>query len=184
MTTETEYDGVHFEELLATFGDYEHWGIEVTERDTVKNQVLMHQTGFLASFAECGTILKAAAHSGMSRMQVYRWTTEDKYGFNARMAVARGTFLDRLEDIAFERILHPSTNGKIGGDVLVITMLNAHGPEKYRQNVIVVDETPKKVAQKLAQMAQDDKDERDQAPAATRADNITQLERMRKNSPA
>ena len=167
ITTDSGYSGVHFDQLLASFSDYEAWGIDVTECDTVKNQVLMHQTGFLASFAECGTILKAAAHSGMSRMQVHRWITDDKHSFNIRMTAARASSLDRLEDIAFERILHPS--GRIGSDVLVITMLNAHAPEKYRTGIVVVDETPKAVAAKLAKFAQEDREERERAAEPTRA---------------
>lgn len=175
----TEYDAAHFEGLIATFKDYEAWGIDVTASNTVKNNVLMHQTGFLAHFSELGTILKASAASGINRITYQRWTTDDKYGFNARMQAARGNFLERLEDIAFHRILHPDGRNRTGGDILVITMLNAHAPEKYRTGIVVVDETPKAVAAKLAKMAAEDKEERDQAPAATRADNITAIERMR-----
>ena len=182
MDIEPEYNGVHFDELLRSFNDYEVWGIDVSERDTVKNGVLMRQTGFLASFSERGTILKAAAAAGISPMTVHRWTTDDKHGFNARMTAAGGNFLGRLEDMAFERILHPS--GRIGSDILMITMLNAHAPEKYRTGIVVVDEVPKAVAAKLAKMAQEDKDQRDQAPAAVRADNVTQLEQMRNKANA
>lgn len=183
MSTETEYDGAHFDGLIATFQEYEAWGIHPTVSDDHQNAVtLARQTGFLAHFSECGTILKASQAASVHRSTIYDWMQNDKFGFNLRMQAARGNFLERLEDIAFHRILHPDGRNRTGGDVLVITMLNAHAPEKYRTGIVVVDETPKAVAAKLAKLAQEDKEERDQAPAATRADNITMIERMREGA--
>ena len=67
-------------------------------------------------------------------------------------------------------------------------LMNGNMPEKYKQNnMVVVDETPKKVAAMLAKMAQADREERESSQfAATSqdrrsavADNVTQLEQMR-----
>ncbi|MCH8129245.1 MAG: hypothetical protein IIC70_05010, partial [Acidobacteria bacterium] len=86
-------------------------------------------------------------------------------------ATSGAAFADELENIAMDRIRNPE--GRLGSDILLITMLNAHKPEKYRTGIVVVDEVPKAVAAKLAKMAQEDKDQRDSAPAAVRADNVT-----------
>lgn len=185
MAAETqEYNEVAFDALLKQFGDYERWDIPGYTAQSVDQPVsdstkslLMRQTGFLANFCRSGTVLRAAALSGINRETAHQWMRDDVQNFNIRMTAARSSFLDRLEDMAFERILHP--NGRIGSDILMITMLNAHAPEKYRTGIVVVDETPRAVAAKLAKMAQEDKQERDQAPAASRQDNITAIEQMR-----
>ena len=91
--------------------------------------------------------------------------------------------MDHLESIAFHRIRNPE--GRIGSHIFLIAMLNAHKPEKYRQNIVVVDETPKAVAAKLAKFAQEDAVERKAGQSvAAKADNITQLEQMRAKNQA
>ena len=182
-TDETVYNLVDFETHLAEFSNKDTWGVDQSLFVNGKNdQTWARQAGFLASYSEMGTILRAAPIAGIHRTTVTWWAHEDHMGFNARFQAAKAHFVERLEDIAFQRILRPDGKNRTGGDVLVITMLNAHAPEKYKQNVVVVDETPKRVAAKLAELAKQDAEERKTAEKLEelhRSENITAIERMR-----
>ena len=101
------------------------------------------QTTFLATYAEAGSIRKAAPAADTNRVTVYLWQRDDVLGFNERFLSATHSFREHLQDIALARIADPT--GNRGSDVLVLGLLNAHWPEKYRPNTIVVDDTSKKV---------------------------------------
>jgi hypothetical protein len=84
---------------------------------------------FLAALAEWGTIHKACRVLDMTR-HVYRtWVAEDP-GFSGRVDAAKTEFGESLEDIALDRIKNPD-KGK-GSDILLIGLLNANLPHKYR----------------------------------------------------
>ena len=169
MDSDTAVNGLA-EELAGVDIDY-------ATLPTAKKKQAGNQQAFLSAYAYCGTQTKAAEAAGLSRDVVTLWKQDDALGFNARFSKAVEAFADELENIAMDRIRNPE--GRLGSDILLITMLNAHKPEKYRTGIVVVDEVPKAVAAKLAKMAQEDKEQRDSAPAAVRADNVTQLEQMR-----
>ena len=63
-------------------------------------------------------------------------------GFRARLAEAHDRFSDRLETIAHRRVELQKPNDN---PVLLITLLNANRPEKYRPSATPVDETVKSV---------------------------------------
>ena len=73
---------------------------------------------------------------------VKRWVLEDVIGFRDRFDTAQQKYNSLLEDKLHELIdgLKPGQN-----PLLLITALNANIPEKYRPNVIVVDERPKEL---------------------------------------
>lgn len=152
-------------------------GIDFNSLEERKKSQAVNQRTYLHAYAYSGTQASAANAAGITVQAVALWKQDDALGFNARFSKAVEAFADELENIAMDRIRNPE--GRLGSDILLITMLNAHKPEKYRTGIVVVDETPKAVAAKLAKMAQEDKTERERAPAATRADNITAIEQMR-----
>ena len=152
-------------------------GIDISTLTTSKRLQAGNQQAFLSAYAYSGTLTAAAKAAGITRTAVFLWKQDDALGFNARFSKAVEAFADELENIAMDRIRNPE--GRLGSDILLITMLNAHKPEKYRTGIVVVDEVPKKVAAQHAKWAQEDKEQRDSAPAAVRADNVTQLEQMR-----
>jgi len=152
-------------------------GVDLSALDGQKRKQALNQYAFLQSYAINGTITNSAKIVGITPQAVHLWKEQDALGFNARFLKAVEAFADGLEDIAMARIKEPQ--GNRGSDVLLLAMLNAHKPEKYRTGIVVVDETPKAVAAKLAKMAQEDKETRDQEPPSTRQDNITAIERMR-----
>ena len=73
---------------------------------------------------------------------VKRWVLEDVIGFRDRFETAQQKYNSLLEDKLHELIdgLKPGQN-----PLLLITALNANMPEKYRPNVIVVDDRPKEL---------------------------------------
>jgi len=118
------------------------------------------QERFLRLFVEHGTITWAAEAAGINRDTVYDWQHTDA-SFVARFQSAQRGFADSLEHKAFWRLDHPE--GNRGGDVLMITMLNAHMPDKYRPNAVVSDETARETLRALREAAKAPKPSPDEA---------------------
>lgn len=106
--------------------------VDLSQLDTTDSRIWTDQEHFLAQYGKCGTIMRAAEATNVSRETVRRWQRANKLGFAERFDLARERFREELEEIAFERLRDPQ--GNRGSDVLLITMLNAHWPEKYRPN--------------------------------------------------
>lgn len=173
MTTDTQ----EYESSGNVSEALEAVGLDFTALGGQKKLQAANQHAFLSAYEFSGTLAASAKAAGVTRQAVWLWKQDDALGFNARFAKVVEAFADELENIAMDRIRKPE--GRLGSDILLITMLNAHKPEKYRTGIVVVDETPKAVAAKLAKMAQEDKQEREKALETTRADNITAIEQMR-----
>ena len=84
---------------------------------------------FLKALGEWGTIHKACSVVDVTRGMYRRWVSEDPE-FSGRVDSAKGDFGESLEDIALDRIKNPD-KGK-GSDILLIGLLNANLPHKYR----------------------------------------------------
>ena len=114
---------------------------------TRKAQQLENQGTFLRLFGQLGTIQAAAEGTGLDRQAHYDWISGDAQGYRARWEDARQRWRETLEQKAMDRINDPQ--GNRGSDVLLLAMLNAAWPEKYRQNVVVVDDTAKDLLARL-----------------------------------
>lgn len=80
---------------------------------------------FLASLAEGNSVARAARDIGYSRTQVYEWRkTDPEFAMAWEDAIEAGT--DELEDHAVQR-------AKDGSDTLLIFMLKARRPERYKE---------------------------------------------------
>lgn len=77
------------------------------------------------------------------------WQSEDMFDFRKRFDVSRQRYNSLLEDKLHELIdgLKPGQNA-----LLLIAALNANMPEKYRPNVIVVDEKPKELLDEVKKL--------------------------------
>lgn len=119
-----------------------------------------NQRRLLRAYAVCGSIEKAAKASGVSRSRGFTWQRDvaDDW-FQKQLAIAHKMFCDKLEYEAYRRakmgirkykftkdgkpIKHPVTGEpyyeNYGSDLLMIALLNANIPEKYkhRQDVNV-----------------------------------------------
>lgn len=82
---------------------------------------------FIDAYIELGTITHAARKAGISRRTVYDWRQADEE-FALALHDCREQVTDDLEREAI-------TRAKDGSDTLLIFMLKANRPEKYRENV-------------------------------------------------
>jgi len=67
--------------------------------------------------------------------------------YRDRFEQAKRDFGDFLEQLALSRVTDPQ--GNRGSDMLVVALLNANLPSKYRPNVTVVDNTAKDLLKRL-----------------------------------
>ena len=104
------------------------------------------QAMFLEAYGRCGTVTQAASESAIGRQTHYDWIAADD-GYRDRFAAAKVTFGDAIEKLAWDRVNSPA--GNRGSDMLVVALLNANLPSKYRPNVTVVDNTAKDLLKRL-----------------------------------
>ena len=121
-------------------------GIVPKKSDIYKNTTARKQA-FLVAYAKCGTVTQASKSIGISAATPYDWLKHDNDGFKANFEQAKQSFADSLESIAFERVQTRDTN-----DVLLITLLNAHKPDKYRPNAPTTNEQASEVIAKLTRL--------------------------------
>ena len=98
------------------------------------------QVLFLSALAECGPVSKALELSGVSRSSYKTWHAQD-IEFANNVAESRHIFAESLEGIALERVKNPD-RGR-GSDMLVIALLNANMPQKYRPQIAMNEDTAK-----------------------------------------
>jgi len=117
------------------------------ERD---RRILRNQQRFLAAYAVGGTVKAGLRGADVNRSTVTRWRQSDVFGFQSRFDEAKQSFCDSLEDIAMDLVkqLKPGQT-----PVLLITLLNANLPDKYRSGVVVADDTAKRTLDAITEAA-------------------------------
>ena len=121
-------------------------GIVPKESEIFKNTTARKQA-FLVAYAKSGTVTAACRSVGINPSTPYEWLKHNTDDFKANFEQAKQSFADSLETIAFERVQTRDTN-----DVLLITLLNAHKPEKYRPNTQATNEQASEVIAKLTKL--------------------------------
>ena len=98
-------------------------------KDTNIESVKVRQDVFLRTYEKLGVITKACEAIGIHRDTVRKWKTHDWYGFRERFFDSHMVFTESLEELAIKRvkIQKPSDN-----PTLLIALLNANHPDKYR----------------------------------------------------
>ena len=106
--------------------------LEKTSEAKIKRQEL-----FLKCVRDVGTIRGACESMGLDESTVYKWRHDDDGNFSDRFAVAKNSFADKLENMAVNRVEQqkPSDN-----PTLLIALLNANRPEKYRPVAGLINE--------------------------------------------
>lgn len=101
-----------------------------------------NQQAFLGAFALTGSVKRSAEAINMPKATVKSWVRADLYGFRLRYEEAKDDFREYLQDIAIDRV-----KGQKPGDnpVLLITLLNAHWPERYRRDAGQSDNAAKEM---------------------------------------
>ena len=101
-----------------------------TPEDKLKRQSL-----FLNCYREVGTVRGSCEAMGIDESTVYRWRDDDS--FQDKFQLAKRSFADKLENLALNRVEQqkPSDN-----PTLLIAMLNANRPDKYRPTAHTTDD--------------------------------------------
>ena len=122
--------------------------------DAVDKRTWEDQDRFLAAFATCRTKSTSARLAGIGRSTVYWWEGKDHLGFKDRLREAGEAFCDMLgnnaRDLAME--LKPGQNS-----LILVTLLNANMPDKYRPNTVAPSETLTETLQAMKQAVREHK---------------------------
>jgi hypothetical protein len=95
---------------------------------------------FLAAYEEWGTTRAACHAAGISRSSYDRWHQEDGE-FVRELDRVKLAFAESLEELALERVRNPDKNR--GSDILLIGLLNANMPSKYRPQFAMSEDSAK-----------------------------------------
>ena len=117
----------------------------------------------IATLEEYGTIRKACEVSGIPRKTYDVWNRDDPE-FSVSADLARRSFAESLEELALERVKNPE-KGK-GSDVLLLGLLNANMPHKFRPQLALNEDSAKELIvewRKAAKEVKRDKPAQDEA---------------------
>ena len=108
-----------------------------------KARVWNHQEAFLADYRQHGQLGKAAKAIGMTRFVQDKWLINDQLGWRERIKAAHADYCeDKIESKIQERLDNPE--GNRGSDILLMFQAKAEMPEKYREEVKIIDTGPTK----------------------------------------
>jgi hypothetical protein len=124
-----------------------HATVQVDRQSSVSAATKGRQDRFLEKYTELGRINHSAAATGIHVDTHGDWVRENVGGYRKRWEAAQQAWREALEKRALARIDDPQ--GNRGSDVLLLAMLNAAWPDKYRPGVIVADDTAKDLLAEL-----------------------------------
>ena len=120
-------------------------------KETIRErETKVKQDAFLALYSRGSSLRAAAISAGTTRWTVKRWLDEDRYGFTDRFGHAQADFKDSLIEMAMGRLQEQKASDS---PLLLITMLNAYIPEKFRPNTIATEEVAKETIKELRQLS-------------------------------
>ena len=97
---------------------------------------------FLQAMEEWGTVKKACEITKIARRTYKEWHAQD-WAFASAVSEARFSFAESLEGLALERVKNPD-KGR-GCDVLLLGLLNANMPQKYRPQVSMNEDSAREL---------------------------------------
>ena len=108
------------------------------------------QEEVLEAFAALGNLTAACEAAGVSRRTADPWRRVDALGFTGRLETAKAGFGDRLESLAWDLVkkMKPGSN-----PTLLICLLNATLPAKYRVQTALDPATARDTLSELRQLA-------------------------------
>ena len=157
-------------------------GLTNDERREAKE---MRQASFLRAYRKIGT------HSGAFRVAKISKDTYNKWmktepDFMREVSEARHEFGEYLEEIALERVKNPDKNR--GSDVLLLGLLNANLPQKFRPQFAMGEDSAKDLIIEWRKAAQSIKRgdgaerEREELPVSVER-TLTELLEKRRDAP-
>jgi len=114
------------------------------EKPEKKHQQLMaiNKAKLIKAVEEFGGNMKAIKAAGISQRTYHRWVKDDPE-FKENLEKAKVAFGESMLEIAIDRIKNPD-KGK-GGDILLISLLNAYMSHVFRPTTIVGEDTAKEL---------------------------------------
>ena len=113
----------------------------------------LRQRVFIQALVEWGTVRKACEMTNVPRRTYYDWRNNPD--FVEKVDAAFAEYGDFLQETMFERIKNP-TKG-IGTDTLLIFALQGEKPETYRPQIMVEQDTAKKLMSEWFKTRQEEK---------------------------
>jgi len=101
-----------------------------------------NQNAFLAAYMVSGSVKRSCEAVHVGRDTVMKWVQNDTHEFRARYHEAQDDFREALQDMAVDRVKQQKPNDN---PVLLITLLNAHWPEKYKRSGFIADNSAKEI---------------------------------------
>ena len=152
--------------------------IDSTTSDTYKTlspskkRQWRRHTKFLNSYAETRSKTLSASLAGVSYRTVMKWQSSNEFGFTERLEDADIIFCENLEQLALDRVKMQDAKAN---PVLLITLLNANLPQKYRPSVVMSDDAAKDVLKELRSIA---KDAPDPIPDDSSSEELSALDQV------
>ena len=106
------------------------------------NKTQSNQDAFLVAFGDVGSVKKACEIVGVGRTTVGDWVRKDSNNFKMKLEAAKEVFREMLQDMALDRAKSQKPNDN---PVLLITLLNAAWPERYRKQNYMADDSAKEM---------------------------------------
>ena len=109
-----------------------------------KHQQLMaiNKAKLIKAVEEFGGNMKAIKAAGISQRTYHRWVKDDPE-FKENLEKAKIAFGESMLEIAIDRIKNPD-KGK-GGDILLISLLNAYMSHVFKPTTVVGEDTAKEL---------------------------------------
>ena len=120
-----------------------------------KHQQLMaiNKAKLIKAVEEFGGNMKAIKAAGISQRTYHRWVKDDPE-FKENLEKAKVAFGESMLEIAIDRIKNPD-KGK-GGDILLISLLNAYMSHVFKPTTVVGEDTAKELITEWRKAARSD----------------------------
>jgi hypothetical protein len=145
----------------------------------------MRQASFLRAYRKIGTRSGAFRVAKITKKN-YDWWMRTEPDFMREVSEARHEFGEYLEEIALERVKNPDKNR--GSDVLLLGLLNANLPQKFRPQFAMGEDSAKDLIIEWRKAAQSIKRgdgaeaEREELPVGVER-TLTELLEKRRDAP-
>jgi hypothetical protein len=126
--------------------------IDIKKLSLGKRKTYRKQSKFLRCYSETRSKSVSASYAGISLSSVSNWIRDNYLEFEDRYEEADLAFCEGLEQLALERVRLQDAKSN---PVLLIALLNANLPTKYKQSSVPVDETAKGILSELRKLAKE-----------------------------
>ena len=146
--------------------------INIKDLPLGQRKTYRRQDKFLKVYQETRSRSVSASYASVTVRTVDRWRQENRFGFAERLEEADLQFCENLEQLALERVKMQDAKSN---PVLLITLLNANLPMKYRPTVVMADDTAKSVLSELRQIAKENPVQKEQTEEETALEQVQNI---------